>query len=539
MKQWQTAARTFAKATGTRATGFGRYLWVNAPSAVPAIAAVMVLVAARYVAILPGGCGLEPGTRAKNWVMCAGREENLPLFDEYQKILESPLISDSSPVFSADQLWQLKKNLLSNDPNTITAIRNRFLSNTPPTIISPSSLPQSNLHRDERSAPLPSAPTVIMQAQPAASSSAPGSQPPPSTHLTFNEIASAKATIESALALAGDLQTRRAAAVAIAIKEGTARRVWTSAFGVMILVAVSAALISLWLIGASIRQHTRILRQDQSPITYLAYFLVLSLPTFLVLYIGMLLVWSRLFVHPIPESWTIWHMLTSGTLATPMDILPSDGITAWLAHFEPLVRDRLFVGVSSVAISLVLLTMLITSTLYQGPLDPQYRKNPENLLNDYPSADQLDSDSSIRFRRHLGRSFERIRVAVYFGAALCAATVVERAAFYTWPLSLIPTERTEVSGAISAFGQQFSFEIGVYFSLFLAALYFPAITILRRRGREFFRRRKPTATLDEQENWLVGERLAFRVSSNYTEWIAMLAPTGFASASHLITAIAG
>ena len=58
------------------------------------------------------------------------------------------------------------------------------------------------------------------------------------------------------------------------------------------------------------------------------------------------------------------------------------------------------------------------------------------------------------------------------------ATIAELTARYAWPLSVLPAsvKSSDAAKSITDFSNQITLEIGLGFTLFLAALYFPAVT---------------------------------------------------------------
>lgn len=306
--------------------------------------------------------------------------------------------------------------------------------------------------------------------------------------------------------------------VAIAASEARGRLAWSVSFGVLVAIALVVGATAIPFIWLGIRQHHNARSLPGFPWRYVVQFIVFSAALAVVLLELVTRLVSAVLLRPSPPLDSLLNFLRID------EPIYRDNIMAWLSSYAPQLQKQIGISVLLLTVSLSLVAMLVTSTLYQWPSDSSFR------MSDV--ADPQDP----QYVRYLGRSFGRLKVAVYLGAALLVATVAEVAARYAWPVTLLTgSANAELSKALTDLGQQITSEVGLGFTLLLAALYFPAITILRQRGRDFYRSRHPLDSLDQQEAFLTTQGLTLKMSSAYGDFIALLAPAGAAFATHVFT----
>jgi hypothetical protein len=313
--------------------------------------------------------------------------------------------------------------------------------------------------------------------------------------------------------------------VALAAREATARIEWSVAFGTLSVVAlvsgIAAAMFAVQAFVAHLRTVTAATGTPTRAFDYFLRFLLISVVTMVATFI---------------VSALLLRAHDSRSLALFQDILRGrqplfrDEIMSWLTRAVPGLNAYLTKAFAYVGISLALIAFLVSSCLYQAPDDDAMR----NSVDTPQGWDQT-------YRRYLGRSFGRLKVAIYLGAALLVTTVAEIATQFDWALSFLSADdgAKPVADALTAFGHQIPTEIGFGFSLFLAALYFPAIVILRERGRDFYRTRNPDKPLSEQEQFLTDNGLSINLSSSYTDFLAVLSPLAAGTATHLFSLLGG
>ena len=307
-----------------------------------------------------------------------------------------------------------------------------------------------------------------------------------------------------------------------AAQEGKGRLLWISSAGILLIIAMAATLGSLWLTYDAYAGHARAVAANGADAVKNLFMLAIAIIVVAFLVAGiwqMYLVW--LFQLDSFDFLWGWQFISNAA-----NTLPSDGLTKWWMQI-PVVTHIQHVAAVWAALAIIGLMALVTSTLHQGPDDARFRRQPA-------PGSTIDDTLNIAYRRYLGRSFGRLRYGIYLGAALLAVVVAETAARYSWPPSLLdPNTDKDLVAGLNALGQEYAQITGLYLSLLLAVLYYPAITILRNRGREYYRAREPLATLKQQEDWLDGENLSFRFSSNWSEFVALLAPAAAGLLPHL------
>lgn len=182
----------------------------------------------------------------------------------------------------------------------------------------------------------------------------------------------------------------------------------------------------------------------------------------------------------------------------------------------------------------------LLATLYRNPnwgqvrtaataADKAYNRFLATL---HQSLKQITAAADDPYIRFLARCFQRLSVAIYFGAVLLVVSVGRISAQYGWPAALLDPEATEqpikthLVEALKNVADQFAVEYGMIFTLLLLSLFLPAWFVLRRRAWETARARKPGATQDCQQKWLSSQGLAFTYPQHAAQLVALLAPAG-------------
>jgi hypothetical protein len=196
----------------------------------------------------------------------------------------------------------------------------------------------------------------------------------------------------------------------------------------------------------------------------------------------------------------------------------------------------------------IVIGLSVTMTLYQHPTQSHRRATKD----DDPSYEEF-----------LTRCFQRLMVCIYAGATLLVVSVGEIGARYSWPAALIGEAGSASSAdldpayksmgdSFSQLASQFQLGYGLLFTLFLAALFFPAWTILRRRAWQLVRTvnisqnpvpgaagppSKPSPA--DQEKWLTDHKMAFTTYQQLSQFIAILAPAAVGSLAPLLKLLGG
>jgi hypothetical protein len=348
--------------------------------------------------------------------------------------------------------------------------------------------------------------------------------------------------IEARLKTASDLVAHlQLSPIAISLREAKARIAWLSSLGVLLLAASATFGGSWWLSFDALSGHARamglgsttIVRMCLQGLLMIVLMLILAFVVELVLY----------YTFELPDYNPLFGF---DFFLHARSTIPSDALMAWWASVVPTdMLERYHAVVAFAALATISVMGTVTSTLHQGPNDRAFRTStdvsetaPANGSNDPHMAKAVSRD--ILYCRYLGRCFLRLRYAIYLGSAMLAATVAEVSTRYAWPVAVVQdVQPATLVSAIDGIGQQYTLQVGVYFSIFLASLYYPAITILRNRGREYIRSRKPESDLKAQETWLEDQGLAFRFSTNWTELLALATPTAIGTLGHFTKVFGG
>jgi len=118
---------------------------------------------------------------------------------------------------------------------------------------------------------------------------------------------------------------------------------------------------------------------------------------------------------------------------------------------------------------------------------------------------------------------------------MMVAYITQINAYYAWATALVAsgTEAANMAKALQDTAAQIGVECGLLFTSFLVALYFPALAVLRRRGRALVRAVKPRLSMGEQRTWLSDRSMAFSVPDYVTQGIALIAPAAAGTAAQL------
>jgi hypothetical protein len=177
------------------------------------------------------------------------------------------------------------------------------------------------------------------------------------------------------------------------------------------------------------------------------------------------------------------------------------------------------------ALAVLMLSVAVTLTLFQHPTQAQRRVTMER---DEP------------YEAFLTRCFQRLTVCIYLGALVLVVYVVELAARFAWPGALIsppPGAQSadlnqlykDLADAFNQLSSQIEVGYGLAFSLILAALFFPAWTILRRRAWQLVRTIPNLASPADQDKWLADHKMSFTTYQQFGQFLAILAPAGLGS----------
>jgi hypothetical protein len=234
----------------------------------------------------------------------------------------------------------------------------------------------------------------------------------------------------------------------------------------------------------------------------------------------------------------LFDLLTGVDPGSILQPFPEDQLMAWVAKHA-------FVNVgtlASITTWLILgaatfVTTLVTTALLISPANDKLIEDATLKIND---------PAIVAVRRLIGRGFDRVRLALFLGAILLVCTLGEVSARYAWAATYGPMKDGDITKApLYAYGQQYVTEVGIFFTAFLAALYFPAVLLLRWRARHLYSAKQdqllaksPGSTLPpadykntwkDQETFLSGEGLDFTIGKGFTDLAAVFAPTALSA----------
>jgi hypothetical protein len=325
-------------------------------------------------------------------------------------------------------------------------------------------------------------------------------------------------------------------------REASGRLGWVTAYAILIAMSVIAVFGAMIGIGQGVLQHRRATAQDAPPdpnapevdllpdakaTTRMSlaspgamatlYFLQFAVIAF----IGAVVVFLA---EQAVVGWIFGHGRQSVEPGAAMTAngqpLFNDALMVWLTYEVKPLEGYLDTGSALFFLGLIFIATFVSSCLYQSPYDGAFRRRKD-----------LSEPRNARYQRYLGRSFGRLKLAIYLGAALLVAMMSELAAQYAWAVTLFPASAAQDDAvkALGQFGQDMATKIGLGFSLLLLTLYLPAVMLLRQRGREYRRARAPDETLEDQNKFLDKLGLSIQWSDSYGQIIAVLAPAAIGS----------
>jgi hypothetical protein len=199
----------------------------------------------------------------------------------------------------------------------------------------------------------------------------------------------------------------------------------------------------------------------------------------------------------------------------------NDAAMQWLAKTAVSFNAYLKVCGGLVLLALLMVALLVSTTLLQTP--------------------KPDTVPDKAYLRGLEQSFGRLKVAIYLGAGLLVATVAEVSTQFGWALSFLgdATGSEAAKKALGDYGDLVSSNIGIGFTLLLAALYFPAIVILRYRGRTRYWQGRTDGDLQGESNFLAQHGLSINISHAYVQFLALLAPAAAGAFGHFSALFGG
>ena len=294
------------------------------------------------------------------------------------------------------------------------------------------------------------------------------------------------------------------------MREAQARMLWFGGFGLTLTVALGTIVAMIWVVAVAMETHWWPVGLPPATwgrramlILSVALFAAVSAAIFATAY---LLVKTRIFFEfgvplPQPQSWREWltfddslQSYVFGSNKTDPAILGTlfrGGVTL-LTRLEVIV---LFAGIA--------IAGAVTATLYQHPEQVQSRRQAKKTAGVMP---RQPPDAYDQF---LARCFQRLSVAIYFGAVLLVVSVACISAQYSWPAALLDPDaadepiKSHLTTALKALADQYAFEYGMIFTSLLFGLFLPAWVVLRRRAWEVARVRAESGTTqDTQQKWL-------------------------------------
>lgn len=143
------------------------------------------------------------------------------------------------------------------------------------------------------------------------------------------------------------------------------------------------------------------------------------------------------------------------------------------------------------------------------------------LLTFAASATLLDPASGNRDTEHLKRQARRLRHVLYAGAAVLIAGSAQAAAMHRLPVAYL---NEPWAHALEAAAQTAALATGTLWTLFLAAVYLPAATILRERFVREAREALPEAGDAEHKKWLADHGLDLSPAQQLKRVVAVLGP---------------
>jgi hypothetical protein len=297
-------------------------------------------------------------------------------------------------------------------------------------------------------------------------------------------------------------------------REAKARITWIGAICLQIVITFAAIAGSIWIISTSVEEQSAMpAPQQQAPESYLIYLLIFVLVAIIALLLISLIVdfsYELLINNSLlpPPFWPLFPAIEDNLSRYVKELL-MPGVAGLVK-----VANNLFSWVG-----IPLLVLAVSSTLLQRPEERDSRKR---RLPARPHARDF-------YQEFLTRCFERLKVALYVGAIMLVVYVTQLNAWYAWPVSLLsPAADTEPLGrfgkAIADLSSQLGLEYGLVFTVLLAAIYLPALVILRRRAWQLARSRNPGSDMGAQQEWLAKRNLSISLPSGFLQAVALLSP---------------
>lgn len=133
------------------------------------------------------------------------------------------------------------------------------------------------------------------------------------------------------------------------------------------------------------------------------------------------------------------------------------------------------------------------------------------------SRTQGDAEAKLRIKR----SIQTLQYALYLGAVVFVAAVVEFHAFQHWLLTGVA--ETSLERATAAANMGVAVNGGIY-ALLLGAVFLPAYFLLHQRARRLAQQAVPNSTPREQDKWIEEEGLSPSLHRHLGNILALLSP---------------
>jgi hypothetical protein len=321
-----------------------------------------------------------------------------------------------------------------------------------------------------------------------------------------------------------------------AAREAKARVLWAVSYGTLVAISLITAFAAFFFILQALRGHRRtaghVVKVIESPGAKplaLSHSTVVNIGIFLAFMTSLAVAAAG--IDYLAVIWFGTEHANAGSItllsfAASHPTLFNDEIINWLTSKVERVNYLIEAGSRILGIAVLLICILVAASLYQTPGDRAFREGADHT-----------EPANASYRRYLGRSFGRLKIAIYLGAALLVATMMELTTQFAWGLSLLPPPDDgpgRITQALANFAETISIEIGFAFTLFLAALYVPAMLILRERAREYYRARNEDCSLHDQEKVLASYGMSLRIGSSYKDVLAVAAPIATSIAAPML-----
>jgi hypothetical protein len=263
-----------------------------------------------------------------------------------------------------------------------------------------------------------------------------------------------------------------------------ARLAWIISYASQLLATFAAIVITFWIIAVAIEDQVNPVGCGGSAVQWLRQAVLwFCLAAIAVAIVAAFIEYS--IIHGLFRG-SVKHVPVHAIFTSPQDNLQ------WFLEERLMPGIRRLLRPAGYALNLAVIGLIAATsmTLLQAPDMPARRRTG----NDLP------------YEQYLTRCFQRLTLAIYIGAVLLALSVVQVGARHSWPLSLISGDPNKLlQDAVGQLGLLY----GTIFSLFLVALYGPAVVILRRRAWQLVRATEPTGTTTTHTQWLTERNLSF------------------------------